>query len=401
MSLYKERRFTKLGYSAASILHALPLLQMLLVETPKSNLLVEACRLYLECEFFLTELKVLSYFTFKVTLLFLNFVEKNNQEKLLVMLPKLHEDLKNLNLDTLREFIVKYRHVDVPELRSQLEQEIINQMCVKAADGIQLQCGREYGFAKPDQTPRATDLNILSPAELQGLPTNNLDAERDRAKFSNLAQVAKFRNKNFQAKGIRTDMVLYKSNQGVVDSIIKSINKTLVTRESHWTQIQKSLQQKRIVEKLSKAKKETDYTTKLLQICKTWGGPCTTCDELGTVLKSKHEICEKVVKTELSYYRNTHKIDVIARPDLFKIVHVTHEERLENLFILLSDNSQVATAYSSSAIDLPCDLDALHAIKSEGQANVVQEGNIIKPNGICAIIWNINKQPKWLFINLK
>ena len=171
------------------------------------------------------------------------------------MLPKLHEDLKNLNLDTLREFIVKYRHVDVPELRSQLEQEIINQMCVKAADGIQLQCGWEYGFAKPDQTPRATDLNILSPAELQGLPTNNLDAERDLAKFSNLAQVAKFRNKNFQAKGICTDMVLYKSNQGVVDSIIKSINKTLVTRESHWTQIQKSLQQKRIVEKLSKAKK--------------------------------------------------------------------------------------------------------------------------------------------------
>ena len=78
------------------------------------------------------------------------------------MLPKLHEDLKNLNLDTLREFIVKYRHVDVPELRSQ--QEIVNQRCVKAADGIQLQCGREYGFAKPDQTPRATDLNILSPA---------------------------------------------------------------------------------------------------------------------------------------------------------------------------------------------------------------------------------------------
>ena len=75
-------------------------------------------------------------------------------------------------------------------------------------------------------------------------------------------------------------------------------------------------------------------------------------------------------------------------------MHVTHEERLENLFILLSDNSQVATAYSSSVIDLPCDLDALHAIKSEGQTNVVQEGNIIKPIGICAIIWNINKQPK-------
>ena len=46
-------------------------------------------------------------------------------------------------------------------------------------------------------------------------------------------------------------MVLYKSNQGVVDSIIKSINKTLVNRESNWTQIQKDLQRKRIIEKIA------------------------------------------------------------------------------------------------------------------------------------------------------
>ena len=141
---------------------------MLLAETPKSNLLVEACRLYLECEFLLTELKVLSYFTFKVTLPFLNFVEKNNQEKLLIMLPKLHEDLKNFNLETLQEFIVKYRHVDVLELSSQLEEEIINQMCLKAADGIQLQCGREYGFAKPEQSPRATVLIYCHLLSLKG-----------------------------------------------------------------------------------------------------------------------------------------------------------------------------------------------------------------------------------------
>ena len=42
MSLYHQPRFAKSGYSAASILAALPLLEMLLLETEKGNLLVQA-----------------------------------------------------------------------------------------------------------------------------------------------------------------------------------------------------------------------------------------------------------------------------------------------------------------------------------------------------------------------
>ena len=52
MSLYHQRRFANLGYGAASILAVLSLLQMLLFETEKNNLLVQACRLYVECDFF-------------------------------------------------------------------------------------------------------------------------------------------------------------------------------------------------------------------------------------------------------------------------------------------------------------------------------------------------------------
>ena len=53
MSLYHERWFTKLGYTSASIYDhdALPLLNILVAETEKDNLLVEACHLYLDCEF--------------------------------------------------------------------------------------------------------------------------------------------------------------------------------------------------------------------------------------------------------------------------------------------------------------------------------------------------------------
>ena len=41
------------------------------------------------------------------------------------------------------------------------------------------------------------------------------------------------------------------------------------------------------------------------------------------------------------------------------------------------------------------DLDALHAVKSESQANV------IKHNGIYAVIWNINKQTKLFLVYVK
>ena len=68
MSMYKERRFTKLGYCAASFLQALPQLLTLLSKTRVTNLLIESCRLYLHCKLFITELRLLAYFTKHVTL---------------------------------------------------------------------------------------------------------------------------------------------------------------------------------------------------------------------------------------------------------------------------------------------------------------------------------------------
>ena len=76
LSLYLQRRFEKLGYSEASILEALHLFQMLLKETEMDNLLVQACRLYIECEFFITELQALTYYTHRITLPYLNYVEE-------------------------------------------------------------------------------------------------------------------------------------------------------------------------------------------------------------------------------------------------------------------------------------------------------------------------------------
>ena len=52
MSLYQERRFTKLCYSATSILDASPYLRMLLNESHLTNQHIEIVRIFLDSEFF-------------------------------------------------------------------------------------------------------------------------------------------------------------------------------------------------------------------------------------------------------------------------------------------------------------------------------------------------------------
>jgi len=263
MSLYHQRRFAKLGYSAASILSALPLLQMLLDETEKNNLLVQSCRMYLQCEFFLTELHALAYFTHKVTLPLLNCVEISDQNELLKVFPKLYEGLNAKKLDTLQHFLVSYKHLVIEEPTNTLTSKLLEKMCLDAAEGIKLQCGREYGFSESDA--RATELHKLSVEQLQGLPTNNLDAERDLSRFSRLAQVANYRNNKFTAKGIKDDMTLFKSNKGEIENISRKVTKILKSREKKWNESQKTFLQQRIQLKLDKRTKQTDYSKKLLE----------------------------------------------------------------------------------------------------------------------------------------
>ena len=102
-------------------------------------------------------------------------------------------------------------------------------MYIDAVDGITVLCGREHGFSKSDA--RATQLDRLAPNELSGLPTNNLDTERDLSKFSCHSEVAKFRNSRFKAKGLRNHMTPYQSGKGNVTNLAKKIRKVLEERE--------------------------------------------------------------------------------------------------------------------------------------------------------------------------
>ena len=68
-SIYKERRFTKLGYQAGAVYECIPYFKKILTETPLYNLLIRACKLYLENYFILAGMKTLANFTYNVPFL--------------------------------------------------------------------------------------------------------------------------------------------------------------------------------------------------------------------------------------------------------------------------------------------------------------------------------------------
>ena len=189
-------------------------------------MLIEACKLYVNCELFITELHLLVVFTHKVTLPFLNCIEKSTQEELLKIFPKLHCDLLNHDMDTLQDFQVNYKHFTIPALSTEAEKEVINRMCVETVKVFEMQCGREYGFGTSElPSGQTTELHKLQPEELKSMPTNNIICGRLLATFSHCADVSKFRNKNFSAKGIKDNIVLHQANQSTVLSITKTVQK--------------------------------------------------------------------------------------------------------------------------------------------------------------------------------
>ena len=65
----------------------------------------------------------------------------------------------------------------------------------------------------------------------------------------------------------------------------------------------------------------------------------------------------KIVRTEISSYRDTHKSGIVYRPHLFKLNKITCKDRLNNLCVLL-------TEHHSSYIELPTNKDVNLIIKA-------------------------------------
>ena len=255
-----------------------------------------------------------------------------------------------------------------------------------------MQCGREYGFGKQNDKVRATEISKLTSEERKDLDRNNVICENELGVFDHRSVVSKSRNRKFKAKSLRNDMVLHRASlTNTSTKISVSVAKLLSQRESVWNEEQMQLHRLKVEEKMKKAQSASNYTNKLLQSCKNWGGPVVSSEELKDILEARPQIQEQIVRTELAYYRDTHRADVIANPDLFKLNKVTHEERLINICVLLNGSPL------TKALPLPSNIDALKTLQpSENQVieDVIDEP-LITVNQICIALWIENGTRNW------
>ena len=112
--------------------------------------------------------------------------------------------------------------------------------------------------------------------------------------------------------------MLYRGVNKEVNPSTKLKAYLLDAREAEWTGAQKIKMKERIEEKMKKTSKVNDIIKRLLNDCKSWNGPVTSCEELMKVLNERPGRQHFILRTELSYFSNTHRTDKIQRPDLYR-----------------------------------------------------------------------------------
>ena len=126
-----------------------------------------------------------------------------------------------------------------------------------------------------------------------------------------------------------------------------------------WREEQLQLKSVNDQKKKNKAQQTKLYQRKVLQTVKSWGGPCTTVDELNRALQKDGFDEETIVIQELINFRlsNSNTISPQDRP-LLKIRKIPHATRYSNLCILL-DSEEEHENERRQVGSLPTNRDAL------------------------------------------
>lgn len=266
---------------------------------------------------------------------------------LLSILPQLYKDLLNSKVDTLEKYHVPWTHVNMEAHipTTDLEKYMMKAFCVAAADGIKLQCAREY-WGDSNLKARTTEIFKLTKDELKSLPTENLETERYLAKFGYLAaRCAAKSNIFFKAEVLRNDL-MFETHKQVADLERENLKvlKQLKQMEITWTKDQHDQLTKKIKSNLVKQRKTNDYGEAVLSKCKAHGGPFTSANELKASQKSKPEDIQKHLRYEIVFKRQLNGQDFQCRPSLYKVNGMKVEEMVANLTVLLSNEE----------VDSPC-----------------------------------------------
>lgn len=73
----------------------------------------------------------------------------NSQEELLEIIPRIFNKLKCSTVDTLKEYQVEYRHVQVAQQTTDVAQELVKIMHKEDAIVLEQQAGREFRKKAP------------------------------------------------------------------------------------------------------------------------------------------------------------------------------------------------------------------------------------------------------------
>ena len=110
-----------------------------------------------------------------------------------------------------------------------------------------------------------------------------------------------------------------------------------------------------------------------------------------SILSQHTDSVDKIVKTELTYYKHIHCSENTAAPSLFKLNKISHEERLGNLCILLH-------GHSTSFTTLPKNKDALQVLQNNNQTqttNSIDDELTIDTGQPCVTLWRENDIETW------
>ena len=241
--------------------------------------------------------------------------------------------------DALGTFQMPWTHVAMQnqKLDSELEKYLIRAMCVKAADGLELQCAREYWADNDnDDDQRVTAIHKLTPEEQSNLPTESLEAERYLAKFGALASIsARHSNRFFKAKHIRDDLTLNSEHHADNHQIQKPLQPL-----TKWSR--SGMLIKRLCRKLGSKihwPKASEFVAVILKKCKEHGGPVTDIREMNQITSKFNEReTKKFLRQEIKFQKAIHNRDSQEHPDVHKINNLFIDQLTENLGALGSDN---------------------------------------------------------------
>ncbi|CAK8696644.1 unnamed protein product [Clavelina lepadiformis] len=262
-SLYKDRRFTRLGHTAGALVDCVLHFKKMLSRTSKNNLL-----------------SVASNPTSSGS--FLNYTKI----------------LRGANLETLSEFHVPWKHVNAESHSptTDLDHYLVTAMAKQSALGLKMQYGRQYWEDETDNSERSTRIHTLTEEMRVNLPTENVLAERYLARFGHLAGHS---NRYFKAKRIKDDLMFAKD--APIDSELASckVMKKLDEMEIAWTETQKESMKTKLKERIKKSRREGDFLNHLVDQCNRHGGPITKVEELRALPTASSSTLKKIVRMEI------------------------------------------------------------------------------------------------------